>query len=111
MNFSQEQIITIQGKHGEQNHFIFAVMLKFFEVNGRFPRQKEPELHNIIATVRKTLHLSANINGDWNNRSTERFKQEIRLLFGFRVATLDDKAAFVTYCETYIFPYAFKPNA
>ena len=110
MNFSQEQIITIQGKHGEQNHFIFAVMLKFFEVNGRFPRQKEPELHNIIATVRKTLHLSANINGDWNNRSTERFKQEIRLLFGFRVATLDDRAAFVTYCETYIFPYAFKPD-
>lgn len=110
MNFSQEQIEAIQGKHGTQNQFVFSVMLKFFEEYGRFPQQKDPDLKKIIPSVSKILHLQINEESKWDNRSAERFKKEIRQHFGFRSPTLQDKAAFISYCQTYIFPYAPRPE-
>lgn len=106
MNFSPEQLTVIQSKHGARNQLFFAVMLKYFEENGRFPKQVDPELHQFIAAISKLLNLEGHIDGHWRNRSTERFKREIRLIFGFRIATLHDKVAFFAYCQTYIFPYA-----
>ena len=44
------------------------------------------------------------------HRTIRQFKQEIRALFGFRPATLDDKPAFLDYCNSYIFPLALKSD-
>lgn len=108
MNFSQEQIAVIQSKHGKQNQFVFAIMLKFFEINGSFPKQNDPDLQKIMTAVNKMLQLEINGESSWVNRSAERFKQEIRSFFGFRLAAWSDKGAFFDYCQTYIFPYAPK---
>ncbi|MEI6187189.1 MAG: hypothetical protein WCP46_01640 [Alphaproteobacteria bacterium] len=47
---------------------------------------------------------------DDQHRTIRQFKQEIHSLFGFRATTLNDKSAFISYCKTYIFPLAPKPD-
>ena len=107
VTFTSEQLMLIQNKYSEQTQLVFAVMFKFFEKYGRFPIQHDLALKQLILESAAYLELTADFliteNYAWNARSTERFKQEIRFFFGFRIATLADKTAFIDYCKKTIF--------
>ena len=107
ITFTDEQLMLIQNKYGEQNQLIFAIMLKFFEKHGRFQMQHNLELKQLVIDSAAYLEFDAEFlieeHYDWNTRSMDRFKQEIRFFFGFRVATLADKTAFIDYCKKTIF--------
>lgn len=110
VQFTSQEEILIQSKRGLQNQLTFATTLKFFECYGRFPTQLNSELLQIMNGVAKCLQIDmefhTTLSNNWDTRSSERFKQEIRFFFGFRAATLADKTAFIDYCKNTIFKEA-----
>lgn len=107
LTFTPEQLLLIQNKYGEQNQLIFAVLLKFFERYGCFPLQQHAELNQLVIDSATYLELDAAlftpVGDDGNTRSMERFKQEIRIFFDFRLATLADKTEFIEHCKNTLF--------
>ena len=105
--FTNEELLLIQSKHGDKNQLTFAVMLKFFEMHGRFPILNNLELKQLMINCATYLEFSdehvPTTDYDWNTRSLERFKQEIRFTSGFRRATLSDKMAFIEHCKSAVF--------
>lgn len=107
IQFTPQQLAAIHNKYGAQNKLIFATMLTFFERKGAFPAGYHwtPDFQKIMRDVSKSLQIEL-VTFEENTRSIERFKQEIRFLTGFRMATLGDQASFLEYCKTVIFPTA-----
>lgn len=107
LQFTSQQLAAIHDKHGDQNQLVFAAMIVFFERKGAFlagfPQTKD--FQKIMDDVSKFLQVEL-VNFEDNTRSIERFKQEIRFLTGFRMASLEDQAPFLEYCKTVIFPSA-----
>ncbi len=107
ITFLPEYTMAIATKKGEYNQLIFAVMLTFFEKNGRFPITKDLELPNFIHAASDYLQSEVALNEcDWTSRTFDRFRQEIRFITGFRQATLKDKESFIAHCKRTIFPMA-----
>lgn len=107
ITFTSEQIQAIGSKNGQYNQLTFAVLLVFFKTNGRFPTAGDLELPQLIRDTTAYLQFVLTLkDGDWNNRTYDRFKQEIRFITGFRVAALADKQTFLHHCKTLIFPMA-----
>ena len=107
VQFTIPEMTLIQNKRGLQNQLTFATTLKFFERHGRFPTQQNSDLQQLIIDVAKYLQIDIELHNGlgykWDTRSSDRFKQEIRFFFGFRIATLADKSAFIDYCKNTIF--------
>ena len=74
------------------NRLGFALLLKFFQREGRFP-EKRNEIPKIVQTfVAEQLGLPADLYQayNWQSRSTKRHRAEIRELTGFRPMRMSD---------------------
>ena len=98
-NLDDDEIQLIKSKNTDKNKLAFAVLLKYFQLEGRYPKNKiviSPDLINSLAA-------QLNINKvciekiEWQGRSIERFRREIRNHFGFREATLEDSELLKNY--------------
>lgn len=84
----------------------FAVLLKFFQREGRFPQRTQDVSPAAIA------HLAAQVGVpaaqwrayDWHGRAIKYHRAEIRTLLGFREATLADSAALETWLGEQVLP-------
>lgn len=117
-SLSAQELSLLSTKRNTENQRVFGILLQFFKQHQRFPETNDHILlKDSLHSLTNTLHILPEDNlvimqqclND-QLRTVRRFKQEIRLFFGFKIATPDDKAAFITYCQTYIFPYAPKPE-
>ena len=72
----------------------FAVMLRFFAVEGRFPRDKHEVPAQVLRFVGEQVGGPAGTEGwmryDWLGRSVKYHRVQIREFFGFREATARD---------------------
>ena len=70
----------------------FAVMLKFFKLENRFPVNNDPISPALIQLVANQLNVNSQLpdTTNWVNRTSERFRQEIRDFLGYRKATISD---------------------
>lgn len=70
----------------------FAVMLKFFAGEGRFPRDKHEVPAEVLRFVGEQVGVPAEgwLRYDWGGRSIKYHRAEIRGFFGFREATARD---------------------
>jgi hypothetical protein len=107
-NLDDHDIQLIKSKKTEKNKLVFAILLKYFQIEGRYPKNKKvisPDLINSLA-------VQINVNSlcieefDWQGRSVERFRQEIRDYFGFREANLGDLESLKTWLTREILPDA-----
>ena len=76
------------------NRLGFALLLKFFQLNGRFPERKN-ELPRVVQTfIAEQLDLSADLSQDyaWGGRTLASHRVEIRELYGFRRMGVSDFA-------------------
>lgn len=86
----------------------FAVMLKFFRLENRFPINGD----NISSEMTQVISLQLNAKltlldkHDWENRTSERFRQEIRKYFGYRQATIDDSERLIDWLIAHVLPDA-----
>jgi hypothetical protein len=82
------------------NRLRFAVMLLFFRDRGRFPRGADMLDPQAIARLASALNIPLSpepFGFDTGDRTLERQRAEIRILFDFREATVADAAALGTW--------------
>lgn len=70
----------------------FAVLLKFFQAEGRFPRRPEDVPAVAVEAIAGQVGVPAAAwhGYDWRGRTIEYHRAQIRVALGFREATLDD---------------------
>ena len=105
-----EEIALANSKNGAANKLAFAVMLKFFQTEGRYPNNDDiidqPIINALavqLAYDKPTLDLS---NYNWESRTAERFRQEIRLLLGYKKATIVDSNKLIEWLMEHVLPEA-----
>src|ERR1700722_13059310 len=82
----------------------FAVLLKMFQAEGRFPsRSQEVPVAAVEAIARQIgVPAAAWHSYDWRSRAIAYHRAQIRNALGFREATLDDAAALADWLESQV---------
>jgi len=90
------------------NQLPFAVMLKFFQLEGRYPINNEMIPQELVTCLADQLGVdSAGIkNFKWESRSIERFRKEIRTLLGYRKSTVLDSKRLIAWLINHVLPEA-----
>lgn len=75
------------------NRLGFALLLKFFEVEARFPESAEDVPAAAVAYVAQQVNVPTEgwASYDWQGRAVTRHRAEIRTAFGFRESTEEDQ--------------------
>jgi TnpA family transposase len=89
-----EELTWVTSKNLAKNRLVAAVMLKFFQAEGRYPENDDPISLELVTSLAKQIDIDVKefdiTEQQWNNRSIERFRQEIRQLLNYRRATVSD---------------------
>ena len=82
----------------------FAVLLKFFQQEGRFPRQSAEVPHGIVEYLAQQVAVGPETweQYDWHGRSIEYHRAQIRQHLGFREASLADGEGLRTWLCTQV---------
>lgn len=88
---SEEQEL-VQSNNTEKNRLAFAIMLKFFQANGRYPTKKDTIDPMILSSLATQLKVSPVLFEPiyLGTRVSERFRRKIRGFLGYRIAKLSD---------------------
>ena len=78
-----KDLLVAKSKRGQHNQLVFAVMLKFFELNHRFPNLHDT-ITNLVEILAWQLDCEEITELDASDRSYERFRLEVRKQFGFK---------------------------
>lgn len=89
--FLPNELSAIANKTGS-NRLGFAVLFKFFQWEAHFPNNKSEIPKAVIQYIAKQLDLDPDIfnSYDWNGRSIQYHKSQVRDYFNFRVVTVAD---------------------
>ena len=92
-NLSLEDINLCKMKKSQANQLTFGILLAYFRMHAQFPSHKS----NIISTqlvLEVTQQLAIEsihvLLLEWNSRTVERYRQEIRKYLEFRISTIQD---------------------
>jgi TnpA family transposase/DNA-binding Xre family transcriptional regulator len=106
-NLSLEDLSLCQNKRGKTNQLTFGIMLAYFKKYAQFPSNKA----NAISTqllLQIAKHLDVDpidiISFNWNTRTMERYRQDIRQYLGYRVADAEDIALAINYLVDNLVP-------
>jgi TnpA family transposase len=111
-NLSDDELELSQTKNSDKNRLGFAVLLKYFQLENHYPKHikfVDPLMLNTIANQLNILPSSIN-KFDWEGRSTERFRHEIRGFLGYREATHKDIRDLKLWLSKNVFPNAIKKS-
>lgn len=111
-SLSDDELILARLKSTDKNKLIFGILLKYFQFEGHYPKHikyVDPIMLNCIANQ---LNIPPSLiqNFDFEGRSTERFRQEIRNLLGYRKATLKDVDQLKFWLIENVFPNAVRKS-
>ncbi|WP_299091119.1 Tn3 family transposase [uncultured Metabacillus sp.] len=100
-----EEMRLIGNKYGS-TRLGFAVSLKFFQYQGRFPKGRQEINQEIINYVAKQVGVPADSfqEYDWNGRSIKYHRAQIREFMGFRESTSEDMEQIKLWLQTNILP-------
>ena len=84
----------------------FAVLLKAFTLEGRFPRQKHEVSGVVVVHVAKQVNVPADLypRYEWSGRTIEYHRAQIREFLGFREATVQDANELVAWLVKQVLP-------
>lgn len=90
-----DEIDLVSSLH-HKNRLGFSVLLKFFQLEGRFPHTKGEVPKACVAFVAEQIELPVELffnffKYDWDDRNSRNHRAEIRTYCGFREATTNDK--------------------
>jgi hypothetical protein len=82
----------------------FAVLLKFFQSEGSFPRSLQEISGTAVEYLARQIGVSAAewSQYDWDSRAAKYHRTQIRDLLGFREATTEDGEALVTWMDEHV---------
>ncbi len=90
----------------------FAVLLKFFQYAGSFPRAPQDVPLTVVDHLAQQVGVPADAwaQYDWYSRTMERHRAQIRQHLGFREATVADGETLVTWLCAQILPTTRRPD-
>jgi hypothetical protein len=88
----EDEVVRLRNKTGA-NRLGFALLLKFFEVEARFPENAGEVPAPAVAYVAQQVKVPAEERAAyaWQGRAITRHRTEIRTAFGFRAGTEEDQ--------------------
>ena len=95
------------------NQIGFALLLKHFQLFAYFPEDKSSISQVIISYIASQVNLpeSSYSDYDWQGRSAKVYRVEIRRLFNFKVASVQDSEEMTTWLIDEILPDEQKNEA
>ena len=99
-------------QYGKKNKLGFALLLKYFQLEGHYPKHTKYIDPFMLDCIANQLNIRPSVidNYDWEGRSTERHRQEVRNLLGYREAKPSDAKNIKLWLESEIFPRITKPS-
>ncbi|MBN3870129.1 Tn3 family transposase [Nostoc sp. JL33] len=93
-----------------QNRLIFALLLKFFQMEAKFPESDHEIPAVVVNYVTQQLSITPSVYQDcnWQGRSVKYYRKKIRELFGFREATINDAEELVNWLTEQALIYELK---
>ena len=90
----------------------FAVLLKFFQIESRFPTHRTEIPAVALAYLADQLEVSGEVLGqyDWGGRNSKRDREQIRSQLGFRPVTVDDAERLVDWLHRTVLPDDHHPE-
>ncbi len=84
----------------------FALALKFFEIEGRFPRHVGDLPRPAVSYMASQVSVAADVltDYDWSGRTNRYHRAQIRRAFGFREATVGDEDKLATWLAADVCP-------
>jgi hypothetical protein len=104
----EEKVLTKRGSA----RLGFAVLLKCFQYEGRFPARSYDVPTDVVAYLAQLLDVPVEhwTAYDWDGRTIKYHRAEIRTWLGFREATVADGEAMVTWLCAEILPTTHQPE-
>lgn len=100
---SDDECLLLGEKTGA-TRLAFAVLLKAFQYEGRFPLRRDtvpgPVLGHLAAQV--AVPLAAYATADWDGRSARRHRADIRAYCGYDVFTIAHEADFIDWLSAHV---------
>jgi len=102
----EERLLTNRTPHGRLG---FAVLLKFFQVKGRFPNRQGEVGKDIVVSIAEQIGVPIESwhDLDWEGRTIKRHRADIREWCGFREVTLSDLENFRRWLVEEIIPQGY----
>ncbi len=87
-----------------------AVLLKFFQYEGRFPESVAELPSAVVEYVAQQLNLAEALIYDygWEGRTIKAHRQQIRAFLGFRPATVADQARLHAWLTHEVLPHEYR---
>lgn len=91
-NLSDDELTLAKTKNTDKNRLGFALLLKYFQLESHYPKDIKFIDPIMLNTIANQLNIAPSVinNFDWEGRSTERFRKDIREYLGYREATMND---------------------
>ncbi|MDT5283608.1 MAG: hypothetical protein QOJ20_4803, partial [Mycobacterium sp.] len=85
------------GESGGASRLNFAILLKAFQLDGRFPEQRGDVAESVIAFLSRQIGVPPEVylEEDWSERTHRRQRAQVREHCGFHAFRGEDEAAFV----------------
>ena len=95
-----------------KSRLAFAAMLKFFQLEGRFPGDKREVPGVALEYLADQLDVPVAAFQSYNltGRTAKRDRESIRDHLGFRRITVDDSKTLTKWLKTHVFPFDHKPE-
>jgi Domain of unknown function (DUF4158) len=96
------EMILINKHHADSNKLGCALLLKYFQREGKFPQRKKDIPRVIVEHIAHQLHLEMTLfdNYKWEQGTVDRHRSQIRIFFGIRIGNVADANAVLTWLET-----------
>lgn len=93
-----EEMKLLENK-SEENRLGFAVLLKFFQMEAKFPHKAQFVPKQVVSYIARLLSLSPKQYKEysWQGRTYERHRAEIREFLGFREFSVEDQKEMITW--------------
>ena len=104
---STDEILFCLTKHGSLNQLSCAAMLGYFKLNVRLPSKEEfPLPLKLISKVADEIEVEQQDISDfnWNGRTAERYRNNIRELLGYKESTDGDILEYIEYLQHKVLP-------
>ncbi|MGA7937808.1 MAG: Tn3 family transposase [Kovacikia sp.] len=101
-----DEMALLESK-GDENRLGFAVLLKFFQMEAKFPRTHHVVPKLVVSYIAKLLKVSPKqyIEYSFLGRTIERHRAGIREFFGFRELNQEDKQELITWLCEFVLVY------
>jgi TnpA family transposase len=88
------------------NQLGFALLLKWFQYEGQFPRRKQDVPLDIVEHLARQLEVEPGAFRDyvWQGRTLERYRAQIRQYLGFQEATVQDAETLTAWLTEEVLP-------